>query len=115
MKRCIICLQELDLFQGLESEQLANMCACTARKRLPKGEYLFQQGEKTRTVYLIKSGKLKLVQSTEDGQETILDVCGPGEVLVNYRYSRNRMSLPAQSPWKKPVSAASVNSSLKLW
>ena len=81
MKRCIICLQELDLFQGLESEQLANLCACTARKRLPKGEYLFRQGEKTRTVYLIKSGKLKLVQSTEDGRETILDVCGPGEVL----------------------------------
>jgi CRP/FNR family transcriptional regulator len=81
MKRCIICLQELELFQGLESEQLANLCACTARKKLPKGERLYRQGEITRTIYLIKSGKLKLVQSTEDGRETILDVCGPGEVL----------------------------------
>ncbi len=81
MKRCIICLQELDVFQGVKSEQFANLCACTVRKRLPKGEYLFQQGEKARTVYLIKSGKLKLVQSTEDGREAILDVCGPGEVL----------------------------------
>ena len=81
MKRCIICLQELELFQGLESEQLANLCACTARKKLPKGERLYRQGEIPRTIYLIKSGKLKLVQSTEDGRETILDVCGPGEVL----------------------------------
>ncbi|OLN28404.1 Crp/Fnr family transcriptional regulator [Desulfosporosinus metallidurans] len=81
MKRCIICLQELDLFQGLEREQFANLCQCTKRKRLSKGHYLFHQGETTSTIYLIKSGKLKLVQTALDGHETILDVCGPGEVL----------------------------------
>ena len=81
MKRCLICLQELDLFQGLERMQFNNLCQCTQRKRLSKGHYLFHQGEVTSTIYLIKSGKLKLVQNTEDGHETILDVCGPGEVL----------------------------------
>lgn len=81
MKRCIICLQQLDLFQGLEREQLNNLCQCTKRKRLSKGHYLFRQGEVTTTIYLIKSGKLKLVQITADSHETILDVCGPGEVL----------------------------------
>jgi len=81
MKRCIICLQELDLFQGLEREQFANLCQCTKRKRLSKGHYLFHQGETTSTIYLIKSGKLKLVQTDLDGHETILDICGPGEVL----------------------------------
>ena len=81
MKRCIICLQELDLFQGLEKEQFIHLCQCTAKKRLTKGDYLFCQGESASTVYLIKSGKLKLVQITEDGRESILDVCGPGEIL----------------------------------
>jgi CRP/FNR family transcriptional regulator len=81
MKRCLICLQELDLFQGLERAQFTNLCQCTTRKRLSKGHYLFHQGELSNTIYLIKSGKLKLVQNTEDGHETILDVCGPGEVL----------------------------------
>lgn len=81
MKRCLICLQELDLFQGLERVQFTNLCQCTKRKRLSKGHYLFHQGEITSTIYLIKSGKLKLVQNTEGGHETILDVCGPGEVL----------------------------------
>ncbi|MEL7564247.1 MAG: Crp/Fnr family transcriptional regulator [Dehalobacterium sp.] len=81
MKRCIICLQELDLFQGLEREQFINLCQCTTKKRLCKGDYLFFQGEMTSTIYLIKSGKLKLVQTTEDGRESILDVCGPGEIL----------------------------------
>ena len=81
MKRCIICLKELDLFQGLEREQFTNLCQCTRRKRLSKGHSLFRQGETTSTIYLIKSGKLKLVQTAEDGDEIILDVCGPGEVL----------------------------------
>lgn len=81
MKHCIICLQELDLFQGLEQKQIADLCNCTQKKKLSKGHYLFRQGEQTGTLYLIKSGKLKLTQTTEDGNETILDICGPGEVL----------------------------------
>ena len=81
MKRCLICLQELDLFQGLEPMQFNNLCQCTQRKRLSKGHYLFHQGEIASTIFLIKSGKLKLVQDAEDGHATILDVCGPGEVL----------------------------------
>ena len=81
MKHCLICLQELDLFQGLERVQFTNLCQCTKRQKLSKGDYLFHQGETTSTIYLIKSGKLKLVQNDEGGHETILDVCGPGEVL----------------------------------
>jgi CRP/FNR family transcriptional regulator len=81
MKRCIVCLQELDLFQGLEGEQFASLCQCTTKKGLRRGGFLFRQGETTSTVYLIKSGKLKLIQTSEDGREAILDICGPGEVL----------------------------------
>ncbi|MBV7272633.1 Crp/Fnr family transcriptional regulator [Clostridium sp. PL3] len=81
MKRCIVCLAELDLFRGLESEQCIKLCNCTVKKKLSKGESLFHQDEFSNAVYLIKSGKLKLVQITEDGHEAILDVCGPGEIL----------------------------------
>jgi len=81
MKRCLICLEELDLFRGLEKQQFDKLCQSTNRKRLSKGHYLFYQGDITDTIYLIKSGKLKLVQYAEDGHETILDICGPGEVL----------------------------------
>ncbi len=81
MKHCIICLQELELFQGLDKEQFGSLCRCATRKKLSRGGCLFLQGETTNTIFLIKSGKLKLVQTAEDGREAILDVCGPGEVL----------------------------------
>ncbi len=58
------------------------ICAHARReKNCPRESAFTDREKKTRTIYLIKSGKLKLVQSTEDGRETILDVCGPGEVL----------------------------------
>ncbi|MBO8169866.1 MAG: Crp/Fnr family transcriptional regulator [Thermoanaerobacteraceae bacterium] len=81
MKRCILCLQELPIFQGLDRNQFANVCFSTTKKRLDKGEFLFYQGQRANTIYLVKSGKLKLIQATEGGREIILDVIGPGEVL----------------------------------
>ncbi len=57
-------------------------CASAQRKGGCAGEaFLFRQGETTSTIYLIKSGKLKLIQTSADGREAILDICGPGEVL----------------------------------
>ncbi len=70
MKRCIVCLQELDLFQGLEGGQFANLCQCTTKRGLRRGGFLFRQGETTSTIYLIKSGKLKLIQTSADGRES---------------------------------------------
>lgn len=81
MKHCIVCLQDLDLFQGLKPEQFAHLCQSANRRKLQRGDYLFCQGDITNTIYLIKSGKLKLVQTDRNGHETILEVVGPGEVL----------------------------------
>lgn len=81
MKRCLLCLQELPLFQGLDRPEFANICLSAAKKKLDKGNFLFHQGDQSNTVYLIKAGKLKLVQVTAEGREVILDVIGPGEVI----------------------------------
>lgn len=81
MKRCLLCLQELPIFQGLEKKEFANICFSTIKKSVAKGDFLFRQGEPANTLCLIKAGKIKLVQVTEGGREIILDVLGPGEVL----------------------------------
>ena len=81
MKQHILCLNQLPLFGGLDKPDFINTCSKTAKKAVAKGEYLFRQGETASTVYLIKTGKLKLVQHTIEGREVILDVAGPGEVL----------------------------------
>lgn len=81
MTRCLNCLKELELFRGLEKQEFVNVCLAAKKKTIEKGSYLFHQGEPADTLYLIKAGKIKLVQLTEGGREIIIDILGPGEVL----------------------------------
>lgn len=81
MPRHLLCLRELPLFQGLSETDFYSICPGVINRSVAKGQFLFRQGEDHRTVYLIKSGKLKLIQNTEDGREIIISIVGPGEVL----------------------------------
>ncbi len=81
MKRCLLCLRELPVFQGLSRSEFSKVCLSATKRHLAKGEILFLQGEPADTIYLIKRGKLKLVQVSSEGREMIIDVLGPGEVL----------------------------------
>ncbi|MBV8584404.1 MAG: Crp/Fnr family transcriptional regulator, partial [Candidatus Eremiobacteraeota bacterium] len=47
----------------------------------PKRSHIFDQGDPARMVYLVKSGKVKLVRHTEDGKEILLTVLGPGDLF----------------------------------
>ncbi len=81
MQRCVLCLKELLLFEGLDKEDFYSICPGAMNKAVLKGQYLFRQGEHDHAVYLIKSGKLKLIQNTEEGREIIINIIGPGDVL----------------------------------
>lgn len=81
MTKCINCLRELELFRGLDKPEFVNVCLAASKKTLEKGDYLFHQGEPADTLYLVKAGKLKLVQFTEGGREIIVDILGSGDVL----------------------------------
>ena len=45
------------------------------------GEYFFHQGEASESIYILLSGRIKLTQLTESGQEVIVDYFGPGAGL----------------------------------
>lgn len=81
MQQHLLCLKELPLFQGLNEAEFFGICPGTINKSVSKGQFLFRQGDLNKAVYLVKSGKLKLLQNTEDGRETIIGIAGPGEVL----------------------------------
>lgn len=47
----------------------------------PSGATLFQEGEETRGVYMLCSGKVKLTMSSSGGKTLILRLSKPGEIL----------------------------------
>lgn len=50
--------------------------------KLIKGEHLFAQGDSVSNVYLIKSGRIKLLRNTADGLSVILHVGRSGETIA---------------------------------
>lgn len=50
-------------------------------RRWPAGASLFLEGEQSTTVVVILSGRIKVFQLSEEGEETVLAVRGPGSLL----------------------------------
>lgn len=49
--------------------------------RYPKGGVVFIEGQKTRGVYVVSQGRIKLSSGSGDGKSLILRIAGPGEVV----------------------------------
>ncbi len=66
------------LFSALSAEDLDRVAATAEVHRLGKGDVLFQQGEKARRFFLVRSGQIKLYRLSPAGQEKVVDIMGPG-------------------------------------
>jgi CRP-like cAMP-binding protein len=64
-------LQDIILFEALETEQLADIAAHLKPRSLEPGELLFAQGGSEATLFIVASGILEITQLTElSGQQT---------------------------------------------
>lgn len=62
-------------------EQFERISELMYPKRADEGSYLFWEGEPTGKLYYIRSGKVKLRKSTEDGKDFILSILQAGDML----------------------------------
>ena len=74
-------LKHADLFGGLEPPTLAAIAQAAHVRRIEAGAFLFHQGDPASVLYVLTSGRVKLVQLTPDGEQVILRVVGPGETF----------------------------------
>ena len=72
-------LQEV-AFPKFDAVQLAALgkCPLTKRKRYRDGDRLFEAGQRDTSFYVIKSGKVEIVDDSEDPPKTVA-TCGPGD------------------------------------
>lgn len=69
------------LFRGLPADVLAQGTASARRIALRSGQHLFRQDDKADAVYLVLTGRARVLQASADGQSVALRVVGPGELL----------------------------------
>lgn len=74
-------LSSAELIGELGTEERAALWAAARRAALPRDSVLFAAGDEARHLYLIVSGRLKLVRGNAEGQEVIVRFIGSGEIL----------------------------------
>jgi CRP/FNR family transcriptional regulator, cyclic AMP receptor protein len=69
------------VLRSLPSEELAQLAAMMSRHAYRRGEAIFHQGDPGVALHLISDGHVKVVLWGETGDEVILTVLGPGELV----------------------------------
>jgi CRP/FNR family transcriptional regulator len=65
-------LQSCPICSGLGSDALASIAGIAKERKLEKGQYLAQEGEKCTGFYLILSGKLRIFKTAPSGKERVV-------------------------------------------
>ncbi|MFN0300542.1 MAG: Crp/Fnr family transcriptional regulator [Burkholderiales bacterium] len=72
-------LLAVPLFNGLSPEGIAALAASTIVRKLAKSTIVVTEGERSDSLYVILSGRVKVFVSDEDGRDLVLNVRGPGQ------------------------------------
>src|SRR5258706_12852613 len=72
-------LKAVPLFSSFPEDQLRMLAAVVTRKSAPRSTTVMAGGDATDSLYIVLSGRLKVMMSDADGKEVILSILGPGE------------------------------------
>jgi CRP/FNR family cyclic AMP-dependent transcriptional regulator len=75
----MLLLRNVPLFAVLPENQLSLLTSAVSRKSFPRGTTIIAAGDVTESLYVIISGRLKVMISDDEGREVILAILGPNE------------------------------------
>lgn len=71
-------LRNTPLFASLTEAEMQALAARTTRRRFPKDEQLFAEGDPCTGLFLVASGKIRIFKLSPSGREQVLAIEGPG-------------------------------------
>ena len=72
-------LRSLPMFATFSPEQMRALAAMVTRRSAPRGSAIMREGDPIDSLYIVISGRLKVMMGEADGKETILSILGKGE------------------------------------
>ncbi|HSE01708.1 MAG TPA: cyclic nucleotide-binding domain-containing protein [Burkholderiales bacterium] len=72
-------LKSVPLFSAFSDAQLAQVLTAVQHRSYPRGSFILRAGEETDALYIILSGRVKVLIPDEEGHEVILSVMGAHE------------------------------------
>ncbi|MFQ5736591.1 MAG: Crp/Fnr family transcriptional regulator [Thermodesulfobacteriota bacterium] len=81
---CSLCkchIKEQALFTGLSESQLEAFKDVVVISSYRKREMVFMEGDECTGLYIIRTGRVKVVRSSSSGKEQIINIMNPGDML----------------------------------
>jgi CRP/FNR family cyclic AMP-dependent transcriptional regulator len=72
-------LKAVPLFASFPEDQLRMLTTMVSRRSAARSTTIMAGGDATDSLYIVLSGRLKVMMSDSDGKEVILSILGPGE------------------------------------
>jgi CRP/FNR family transcriptional regulator, cyclic AMP receptor protein len=72
-------LKAVPLFASFPDDQLRLLTPVITRRSLPRSTTVMASGDPTDSLYIVLTGRLKVMMSDAEGKEVILSILGPGE------------------------------------
>lgn len=73
-------IAKIPFFQSLSKENLDKIEPYFQEYRFTRGQYLFWEGDPANKIFVIKSGRVRLLKTSASGKEMVLEVMVPGQI-----------------------------------
>ncbi len=74
-------IEALEAFQNTAEEGLDSLCRMARCHDYPRGNILHYRGDTDDAIYVVIRGKVKIVLTSEEGREVVIDLLRPGDLL----------------------------------
>lgn len=72
-------LSTISIFEGLSESELETIESLTVSRSYPKNSVIINEGDQANAMYMVKTGKVRVYVSDNQGKEFILNTMGIGE------------------------------------
>lgn len=74
-------LAALPVFAGLSERDWEKVSDLFSERQYQKDDYIFLEGEAPEALFLVRTGKVKVLRHSTDGKDVVLRVASPGQML----------------------------------
>lgn len=78
---CGLCATEIEIFEGLSREEHLMLTAKSDHREHKKNDVIFNYDDEADKIIIVRHGKVKLSNFSEDGKEYIYDILTDGDII----------------------------------
>ncbi|MDD8018281.1 MAG: Crp/Fnr family transcriptional regulator [Bacteroidota bacterium] len=74
-------LKNFNMFEGMDESMVSTVSDMSSMNTVKPNQPIYLPDQPTRDLFFLKNGHVKISRTTQDGNEVILDIIGPGELF----------------------------------